>query len=196
MKDILIDDKRLTPTMERVRSGRTQLFRERNKNDRTFIDRDNADVILEHKNEEMYAELIDGQWYWISGCAECNDRERNIVDSYIECEKHNVCISCFISRKDIKGSVWGGLKGWTCKPCKAAADLERRKAAFIRLDGEEPDCLYTSEIIYPHCDSEIEGGDINESQDVECEVCEGDLSVEVSYSALYSTSIKGERIVK
>lgn len=63
----LIKDERLTPTMERVRSGRTQMFREKNKNDRSFISKDNCDVSLEHEIKSMYAELTDGKWYWVNG---------------------------------------------------------------------------------------------------------------------------------
>jgi hypothetical protein len=189
---ILINDKRLTPTMERVRSGRTQLFREINKEDRSFISSENCDVSLEHKNKEMFAELIDGQWYWINGCAECNGKPRG--RSYIECEKHDVCSCCGISRKEIKGTVWGGANGWTCKPCHEANQLKIRRKAFEELDGDEPDCSYTDEIICPHCGSEICNEDIYENQDLECYVCEGKLSVEVEYTAHYSTSIKGSRI--
>ncbi len=136
----LINDKRLTPTMERVRSGRTQLFRERNKDDRSFIGSDNCDVSLQHEIKSMYAELIDGQWYWLNGCAECNGEERDWM-TYIECEEHDRCRTCNTNRKDIKGSVWGGKEGWQCKPCHESEHLEIRRIAFEQLDGEEPDCI-------------------------------------------------------
>lgn len=196
MKDKeLINDKRLTPTMDRVRSGETQMFREKNNNDRSFISRENSDVILEHENKAMYAELIDGKWYWVNGCGECNGEERG-CKTYIECDKHDVCSCCSISRKEIKGAVWGGIKGWTCCPCKEAKDLEIRREAFEKLNGTEPSCSYKDEIICPHCGSKISNDDIYESQDMECHVCEGEMELEVDYTATYSTSIKGKRVTK
>lgn len=191
----LINDKRLTPTMERVRSGRTQLFRERNKVDRSFIRLKNCDVSLKHEDKEMFAELIEGEWYWVSGCSECNGGERDWM-SYIECEKHDVCSCCSIAIKEIKGSVWGGRKGWTCKPCKEAKDLEIRIEAFVKLKGEEPDCSYNDEIICPHCGSQISNDDMYENQDIECYVCNGEIHLEIHYSFNYSTTIKGERITR
>ena len=192
----LINDKRLTPTMERSRNGRIQEFREKNQDDRSSISKKNCDVSLEHENKEMYAELIDGQWYWVNGCGQCNGEERS-WNTYIECEKHDVCSCCFIPRKKIKGnSVWGGNKGWTCKPCKETKDAEIRREAFEKLDGEEPDCSYTDEIICPHCGSVISNDDLHESTDIECHVCDGEISLEVDYTASYSTSIKGERITE
>lgn len=196
MKNELINDNRLTPTMERVRSGRTQLFREKNKDDRTFISSKNCDVSLEHENKEMYAKLIDGQWYWVNGCGPCNGEERS-WDTYIECEKHDVCSICSIPRKKVKGnSVWGGSKGWICKPCHEAKALEVRCMAFAKLGGEEPDCNYTDEIICPHCGSKLSNDDMHEDQDIECHVCEGEISLEVGHTAYYSTSIKGKRITE
>ncbi len=194
-QNMLIGDKRLTPTMERIRAGRTQQFREKNKDDRTFISSHNCDVSLEHENKEMYASLIDGQWYWVSGCSECNGGERGFK-SYIECDKHDVCTNCGISRKEIKGLVWGGIKGWTCKPCNEAKDREIRKEAFSKLDGDEPDCSFTDEIICPHCGSIISSDDIYECQDLKCCVCDGELSLDIEYTATYSTSIKGKRITE
>lgn len=189
----LINDKRLTPTMERVRSGRTQMFREKNTNDMSFINRDNSDVILEHENKAMYAELIDGEWYWINGCAECNGKDRDWM-TYVECDNHDRCSVCFISRKEIQGPVHASKKGWICKPCNESKKLETKTGAFKKLDGEEPDCSYRDNIICPHCGSEISNDDIHESRDLVCHVCEGEMTVEVEYTASYSTTIKGKLI--
>lgn len=194
-KQELINDDRLTPTMERVRNGRTQMFREKNENDSTFIAIENADVILKHENKEMYAELINGQWYWLSACAECNGKERDWM-SYIECEEHDVCSVCSTPRTETKGGVWGGKKGWTCRPCKEAKDLEVRREAFEKLNGEEPDCSYMDEIICPHCGSKIHDDGLRESQDIECSVCNGEISLEVEYTLSFTTTIKGKRITK
>ena len=119
-----------------------------------------------------------------------------LVYAFIKCEKHDVCKCCGVSRKEIIGSVWGGSKGWTCNSCKEEKDSEVRKEAFKKLDGEEPDCTWTDEIICPHCGSRICSDDIHESQDLECYVCEGQLALEIEYTASYSTTIKGKRITK
>lgn len=182
--------------MDRIRRGKTQLFREKNKDDRTFIGKDNCDVSLEHEDKAMYAELIDGEWYWVSGCAECNGKERDWM-TYIECEKHDRCSSCGTNRKDLDDNgVWGSKKGWMCNPCYEAEELEIRREAFAKLDGEEPDCTYSDEIICPHCGSKISNDDIYESQNMECHVCEGEISLEVEHSFTYSTAIKGKRITE
>lgn len=191
----LLNDKRLTPTMERIRNGSVQMFRERNPDDRTFISKENADLILEHKTDRsMYAELIDGQWYWVTGCEECKGNPRNTARSYIECDKHNVCVCCGISRKDIEGSVWGGINGWTCNPCHEAEKMERRRAAFEKLNGEEPDTTYMDSIICPHCGSEAGSEGVHEPQSMECYVCEGEFYVEVNWTPDFSTTIEGERM--
>lgn len=192
----LINDSRLTPTMERVRSGRTQLFRERSSNNKENITSDDHAISLIPKNKEMHADLIDGQWYWVNGCAECNGEERGF-STYIECEAHDVCESCFINRADVKEkSVWGGSKGWTCNTCKEARDLEKRREAFSKLDGEEPDCSYCNEIICPHCGSKLSSDDRHETEDIDCHVCEGEIHLEVEYTFHYSTTIKGKRITE
>tara|TARA_R110000744_G_scaffold7716_1_gene26676 strand:- start:288 stop:599 length:312 start_codon:yes stop_codon:yes gene_type:complete len=94
-------DSRLTPTMERIRSGRKQLFREKNVKDMSFIRDDNCDLCLEHENKAMYAELIDNKWYWVNGCGSCKGKGRDFR-TYIECEEHDICNSCSIPRKEIK----------------------------------------------------------------------------------------------
>ena len=162
MKKTLIEDPRLTPTMERLRSGSKQLFRERDPSNKEFLRSSNAEVILEHERKEMYAELIDGEWYWVSGCAACNGHTRS-WKSYIECVEHDVCVSCGISRTEVVGSVWGGLEGWTCKPCKETQRLEAMAQAFEALGGEEPDCDYRDTVICPHCGTE--GEDVYEDGD-------------------------------
>ncbi|HZJ80488.1 MAG TPA: hypothetical protein VFC69_07935 [Dysgonamonadaceae bacterium] len=189
----LIKDERLTPTMDRVRGGRTQMFRENNPNDNSFISRENADVLLEHENKEMYAKLIDGKWYWVSGCNQCIGKPRG-WGSYIECLEHDVCRVCHRPRSEFKGAVWGGSNGWTCKDCHEAERAERRRLAFEMLDGDEPDCSNTDTIICPHCGSEISNDDIYESQDVECPVCDEEFLLEIEYTATYSTATKGVRI--
>ncbi len=191
----LINDDRLTPTMKRTRSGSKQYFRESNI-DNKFTDDDNAAAVLEHPTDvAMYAELIDGEWYWVTGCAECKGEERDWM-SYVECDKHNRCSVCSINTKDLAEGVvrWGGKRGWTCGTCKEARDLERKREAFEKLDGEEPDCVYTDEPICPHCGTQLSSDELYESQDMECYVCEGEMEVEVGYTRDFTTKVKGKRI--
>ena len=126
------------------------------------------------KREDVY-KLIDGEWYWVSGCGECNGEERDWM-TYIECEKHDRCSVCSKNRKDIKGPAWGGKRGWTCNSCYEFKQSEIRREAFEKLGGEEPDCSYNDEIICPHCGSKISNDDMYESQDIECHVCYGEIS--------------------
>lgn len=192
MEKEIIKDTRLTPTMERVRSGRTQLFREKNPEDRSFISSDNADVILEHERKEMYAELIDGVWYWVNGCSQCNGYERSKY-SYIECEKHDVCRVCSAPRKDFDGPVMGGLSGWTCKPCYQKEKEERKRLAIEKFNKEEHhdyEFMSNDEIICPNCGSTIYDEEFYQSGDIICDVCDIEFEVEVEYSRSFTTRLK------
>lgn len=193
MARVLINDKRLTPTMKRIRSGSTQLFREEKTNNTRFISDDNADVVLTHDTDKaMYAELIDGEWYWVSGCAECIGKPRG--SSYIECDKHNVCSCCGISRKEIEGAVWGGRHGWICPSCHDAQKLEARQSAFQKLNGSEPDTYYTDNPTCPHCGTEHNNESVHENTTLECYVCEGEFEVQVDWTPSYTTTVIGERL--
>lgn len=186
---ILIEDNRLTPTMRRSRSGRTQIFIEESSKE---------EIRLEHEKKSMYAELIDGRWYWVEGCAECKGEERDWM-TYVECEEHDRCRTCGTNRKDIKGIPWGGKKGWQCQSCADARQKEIRREAFKKFNEEKPDEYdfnYMDEIKCPHCGSKLSNNDIHESQNIDCNVCEGELFVEVEYTPSYSTSIVGKRVTK
>ena len=128
MNKTLIENDKLTPKMERVRSGSTQLFRRKGL-DNKFTEESNADVVLEPPRPELYAELIEGQWYWVNGCAECNGKPRDWM-TYVECEKHNVCRTCGVSRQQLKGAVMGGRNGWQCRPCHITEAEINKKAAL------------------------------------------------------------------
>ena len=99
-----IEDSRLSGYTNRSRSGSEQVFY--TGSDARDFDRyraeggnkghgvkmhDKPDTIrLRPPEKHCYAELIDGEWWWLNGCAECNGRPRDSWGSYIECEKHGV----------------------------------------------------------------------------------------------------------
>lgn len=184
-----INDTRLTPDMCRTRSGRTQLFR-KDYGDREFTSRDNADVILEHELPEMYAELIDGEWYWVKECAKCEDAMNyGKVFSYQWCEKHNVCVDCGVHRRDLKETPWGvSIGAFRCKPCQEKQDKGTlEKAMEKRKDMNDWDFKYATTVLCPHCGSD-NGTDEFEDGVFECCVCIKDFSLALNYSVTYSTT--------
>lgn len=153
---------------------------------------DKPDTIrLTPPEKHYFAELIDGEWWWLNGCAECNGWERDSWGSYIECEKHDVCRTCSIPRAEITDTPWGGKQGWQCKPCanKEAAELKaERLEAFAEADYSESHFWYNDKVICPHCASEYEPHDPDEWNGTQvCEVCDNEFTVEVEYSVTYST---------
>lgn len=186
-----INDQRLTPTMERIRSGSQQLFREiAKKIDRRFTSKENACVILEPPEKHIFAELIDGKWHWVNGCAACNGEPRN-WGTYIECDKHNVCRTCGAARKDVE-TARGGRNGWQCGKCNDR-EYEAKKSAALdhakEIGHTEDDCQYEDKIICPFCATEQSSDDRHESQNgIECGTCGGVFDLEIEYSPSYSTT--------
>lgn len=193
---ILINNNDLTPEMERIRSGGKQLFRRKGL-DREFTSSENADVILQHERPEMYAELIDGKWYWVNGCAECNGEPRDWM-TYIECDKHNVCRTCSIPRKKLKDIPYAGKNGWQCNPCADAAHKAKRAAALEAMaekDYDEWDYRNNDNIVCPHCEfSWSPDGDPATDGNETCSLCGGEYSLAVEYSVEYSTEVVGKRV--
>jgi hypothetical protein len=205
-----INDDRLSSYVKRMRSGITQVFH--TGNDQRDFDRyrkegggskhnvtmhDKKDTIrLDPPEKHYFAELIDGEWWWINGCAECNGGPRDWM-TYIECTKHNVCRTCKTPRAEIKDVPWGGKHGWECKPCADSAHEEAKKEALQSVadkEYDEFDYLSNDEIICPYCDSKMCSDDFHESNDVECEVCDNTFNVEVEHTASYTTKRKGEGV--
>ena len=186
----LINDKRLTPSMRRTRSGRNQ----------EFTNPDTKEVIvLTHDKRSMYADLINGAWYWVEGCPECKGELRSGM-TYQECDEHDRCSRCNTNRKDIVGAAWGGVKnGWTCNTCKQKEFAERRAEAFEKFkeaEYGEYDFYNADDIKCPHCGSKIHDDSITDTEELECGVCEGKVRVEVEISRSYTTSIVGKRVTE
>ena len=189
MKKELINDDRLTPDTKRMRSGQVQSF--------TLPDGTKFD--LKHDQREMYADLIDDKWYWVSGCAECNGKPRDGFAYIGECDKHNVCRECGIHRSEITETPWGGSEGWCCVPCADRIDSIHKAECLAKVAEKEYDewnYMHTDNIICPHCENEVMvDEDPNDYQGTsDCEVCGGEYNVEVEFSVNYTTKVVGERI--
>ena len=82
MTPIPINDPRLTPDLKRTRSGSTQGF---SKPGKMSFD---PDFTIDPPEQHIFAELIDDQWFWVNGCAECKGEEPTYRNTYIKCVKH------------------------------------------------------------------------------------------------------------
>ena len=188
-KKVLIEDDRLTPDLERVRKGGINGFR--NKNARTF----DSDFELKPPSRHYYAELIDGLWYWVNGCPECNGEKGKWA--YIKCEKHNVCVTCSKKSKDTK-IRWGHEYGFECNTCRTIKNKKNKARALAKVaenEYDEYDFHYMNECKCPHCATVYD--DIYESEgEQECEVCGGKFSIEVDYTPYFSTTVIGERVTE
>ena len=170
---ILINDSRLTPDLRRIRSGTTQEFQYLETAKRTF----KADFTIEPPERHIYAELVDGQWFWVNGCDECHGREGSWV-TYIKCEEHDVCRSCKIPRSRLTETPWGHPKGFECKSCHTTRrEIEKMDALskvqrkiYHEWDYEgltSPTCPYC-EYEYEPCHNFYEADD----EVIECDRCD------------------------
>jgi len=193
----LINDDRLTTDMKVTRAGSTMLFR-RDYGDRHFTSVENADVIIEAPRRELFAKLIDGNWYWVNDCPECNGKEPRWA--YIKCEEHDRCVDCRIKKSEIEGNiVWGHERGFRCNSCQEYLNKKTRREALEKVAKEEYDPYdYRSndDIVCPHCKTvhHHELCDGLPGPEMKCEVCGGEFEVETEYTVTYSTSVIGERV--
>lgn len=188
----LIVGPKLTPTMERIRSGPTQLFRDTKPGDRSFISHENADVILEPPEKHIYAELIDEKWYWVNGCDICNGKKKPF-GSYVRCVKHDVCFRCGTPRSELKEIPWGVLEGIQCKPC---ADKQHQiekieaLAKMERVEYDEWDYRDKNSVTCPYCNLKLEESHKyyeSSSEKVECPRCDNVFEVTAEHSVTFTT---------
>lgn len=134
-----INDDRLTPGMNRIRSGQTQLF-----GGTTHA----PELTLTPPEKHLYALEVKGIWMWVNGCSHCNKNGEKM--SYVVCEEHDRCQGCGTHRSkavripprnehDASGGVWGsrddnGVWGWTCHRCREAENVAVRSAALERIE--------------------------------------------------------------
>lgn len=205
-----IGDERLVGHTNRTRSGATQIFH--TGNDSRDFERyraegggrvgnvemhDKPDTIrLEPPEKHYYAKLIDGEWWWVNGCAECNGMARDWM-TYVECEKHDVCRTCGTARAKLVEAPWAGKQGWQCKPCM---DSDRKALKHQRLaevaagEYDEYDYKFQDKMKCPHCGTATEPDGETPDGEQECSVCGGKYLVEADYNVTYSTTVVGERV--
>jgi len=203
-----INDDRLSDYKNRMRSGSEQVFytgnderdferyRAEGGNSRHNVTmHDKPDTIrIQAPMREYYAELIEGEWWWLNGCGECNGRPRDWM-AYVECEKHNVCRTCETPRSKITGAAWGGKHGWQCQACHEREHEMEKQAAIAAMPEEHESWDYhgMDEITCPYCKYEFndssECGDHND-EDHDCPRCDNTFKV----TAVHSLTFDCERI--
>lgn len=203
-----INDPRIVGYTNRTRAGATQEFY--TGNDARDWDRYRAEggnsahgvemhlkadtIHIQPPEKHWYAELIDGEWWWVNGCAECVGQPRS-WGTYIECDKHNVCRTCGCGRSELTEPPWGGANGWQCKPC-AEKEHEAEKATALAAMPEEYDewdYYHNSEIKCPYCDHTInDDGEYADAdnEDIECPRCDNTFTVTAEISVDYTTKRK------
>ena len=172
---------------QRTRSGHTNIWND------PFYKKNHGlpEVRMSPPRKGLYAERIDGAWYWVCGCEMCLQSGKSW--SYVVCEEHDRCVTCRCTRDQLTEAPWGAKGGgWRCKPCDDTMKAEARAkalAAAAASGHSEDDCCYVAEVICPYCATRQRMENRQESeQDIECNTC-GDLyDLEVEWSPTYSTS--------
>jgi DNA-directed RNA polymerase subunit RPC12/RpoP len=154
-------------------------------------------VELEAPEQGLYAERIDGAWYWVSGCNKCNGVAGKW--SYIVCDEHNVCTTCGAHRSTLTETPWGTHDGFRCKPCQDRIDAEAKAEALAKVaeNGyDEWDYHAQDQCKCPHCATGIyieteDYGDKN----MDCATCGGQFELTTEYSVTFTTRVIGDRVV-
>jgi hypothetical protein len=184
-----INDPRLTPDMERSRSGSVQHFHKKG-----HVDWHNPFIVVSPPERHIYAELIDGEWHWVNGCIDCNDDKKGF--SYIKCVKHDVCLTCGIPRDQLKETPWGAVNGFNCKPCVEKEDAAIRAAALQRAEENEKDSLdyyRNDKITCPYCDAEFDESERYDAdgEQIECHECGNTFALTANHEVTWTmTKIK------
>ena len=179
---------------ERLRSGGTNIWNE--SRDGQPHRNGLPEVRLNPPEVGLYAERIDGAWYWVSGRAKCNESGEKY--SYTVCDKHNVCRLCTTHRSKLTEIPWGHPDGFTCKPCQDAEDAKAKAAALAKVaesDYDEWDYRGLDECKCPHCATviHIEAEDYGD-KNMDCDTCGGEFELTTEYSVTFTTKVIGERI--
>lgn len=179
---------------ERTRSGHTNIW---NRKDHDRPHRNGLpEVKLEPPEKGLYAERIDGAWYWVSGCSKCNGTAGKW--SYTVCDKHDACHHCGTHRSKLTEIPWGHTEGFTCKPCQARIDAATKAEAlakFAEAEYGDSEFEYQDECKCPHCATAIHlESEDHKDQEMECDVCGGHFGLTLNYEVTYTTAVIGERV--
>lgn len=179
---------------ERIRSGNTNIWNESRNGEphRNGL----PEVRLAPPEAGLFAERIDGAWYWISGCSKCNGDDKSY--SYSVCDKHNVCQLCGTHRSKLTGTVWGRRDGFACAPCQSREDEALKAEALAKVAEnayDEWDYRCQDECKCPHCATviHIESEDYGD-KNMECDTCGGMFELVTEYSVSFTTTVIGKRI--
>ncbi len=118
-------------------------------------------------------------------CPTCTGKTKTFFEKY--CEKHDVCICCGISRKDLTDTPWGTREGaFLCKDCNE----RQRLAAVKERQAKGFDHEYTDEITCPHCGYEYsDSWDFGRDEaEEECPECHDSFTYERIITCLYTTA--------
>ena len=149
------------------------------------------EVRLDPPQRGLFAERIDGAWYWVCGCELCRGKPTSY--SHILCEEHDHCVTCKCTRAQLTDDPWGVRDGgWRCGSCQGAIDLAAKNAALAAASATghgENDCAGRDSIVCPYCAIEHSAEDRGSSvKNLACETCEGVFDLEVEWSASYTTT--------
>lgn len=163
----VINDSRLFSGIERVRSGKVQMFGKRTVQGGKCIQE--CDFEITPPERSWYSKEINGVWHWVEGCSHCNGSPKDW--DYVRCDKHDVCVDCGVDRenagKSTSGGVWGCRGGWRCNNCQEQIDRNRLAEAEAR--------------IIP--DDEYDAMDFWREDEAKCPWCKADISTDESYDA-------------
>ena len=180
--------------VDRTRSGKTNIWNHA-MHGRPHVN-GLAEVRLEPPEAGLYAERIDGAWYWVSDCAKCIGTGEKW--SYSVCDKHNVCRLCSTHRSKLTEIPWGHPEGFTCKHCQDSVDAIVKAEALAKVaetDYDEWDYRCQDECKCPHCATviHIETEDYGD-KNMTCDTCDGEFELVTEYAVQFTTTVIGERI--
>ncbi|KAA0554452.1 hypothetical protein F0327_09640 [Citrobacter braakii] len=184
----VINDCRLFPGIERVRSGSTQMFGRRIVKGGKCIQE--CDFEITPPEKSWYSKEIDGVWHWVEGCDHCNGQPKEW--SYSRCQKHDVCVDCGGDRKSTT-TAWGCSGGWRCNDCQEQINRRRLADAEARIvpddEYDEMDFWHEDEARCPWCKAEISTDESYDAYQEEhkCYECERHFKLTAEHSVSWTT---------
>ena len=189
----VINDPRLFPGIERVRSGIVQQFGKRIVQGGKCIQ--DCDFEITPPERSWYSKEIDGVWHWVEGCSQCNGSPKEW--DYVRCDKHDVCVDCGVDRKGAaksnSGALWGCRGGWRCNDCQEQINRKRLADAEARIvpddEYDEMDFWHEDEARCPWCKAEISTDESYDAHQEEhtCYECERQFKLTAEHSVSWTT---------